>query len=138
MVSISLKYEGNLRCIASHDPSGNTLFTDAPIDNNGKGASFSPTDLLATSLGSCMLTIMGMAAEDCSLDISGTSVIVEKHMINQPVRRVHNLNVIVTLPHATYSNADLEALHHAAKNCPVMMSIHPDITVSFRLLVAEQ
>lgn len=138
MVSISLTYEGELRCKATHDPSGNALFTDAPIDNKGKGASFSPTDLLATSLGTCMLTIMGMAANARSLDISGTTVQVEKHMINQPIRRIDTLNVLLTLPKAAYSEADLEALHHAAKNCPVMMSIHPDIKVNYRLLVAEQ
>lgn len=138
MVTISLTYEGDLRCRATHDPSGNTLFTDAPVDNKGKGASFSPTDLLATSLGSCMLTIMGMAADARSLDISGTTVLVEKHMTNQPVRRVDSLHVTLTLPFATYTETDLEALRHAAKHCPVMMSIHPDITVNYRLLVAEQ
>lgn len=138
MVSISLTYEGELRCRATHDPSGNTIFTDAPIDNKGKGASFSPTDLLATSLGSCMLTIMGMAAEARLLDITGATVLVEKHMINQPIRRVDSLNVTLTLPNASYSEADLEALYLAAKNCPVMMSIHPDIKVNYRLLVGKQ
>ncbi|MGA1278112.1 MAG: OsmC family protein [Candidatus Kapaibacteriota bacterium] len=137
MVSISLVYEGELRCKAVHDPSGNMLITDAPIDNKGKGASFSPTDLLATSLGACMLTIMGIAAEARKLDISGTKVQVHKHMINEPVRRIGKLDVTIILPHYEYSESELKALHLAAQNCPVMMSIHPDTEVNFTLSKAE-
>jgi len=137
MVSISLVYEGDLRCRAVHNPSGNSLFTDAPIDNKGKGASFSPTDLLATSLGACMLTIMGIAAEARNMNINGTTVHVEKHMINEPVRRIGTLNVSIILPEKEYTESEMNAMHHAAKNCPVMMSIHPDINVNYTLSTAQ-
>lgn len=138
MVSISIEYAGDLRCHAKHDPSGNTLYTDAPIDNNGKGASFSPTDLLATALGTCIMTIMGIAAEKRSVNITGTKVTVKKYMINEPVRRIGTLDITIILPHREYSDGDMAAFHHAAKTCPVMMSIHPDIEVNYELTVAVQ
>ena len=138
MVSISIEYAGELRCIATHDPSGNSLFTDAPIDNKGKGASFSPTDLLATALGTCIMTIMGIAADARSVDIKGAKINVKKIMISEPVRRIGALKIDITLPNKEYSEGDMAAFHHAAKTCPVMLSIHPDIQVDYTLQVAEQ
>jgi putative redox protein len=137
MVSISIEYSGDLRCIATHDPSGNTLFTDAPIDNNGKGASFSPTDLLATALGTCIMTIMGIAANKRAIDITGTTVHVKKIMVNEPIRRIGALEISIALPKQNYSDGDMAAFHHAAKSCPVMMSIHPEIDVKYNLSVVE-
>lgn len=138
MVSMSIEYAGDLRCHAKHDPSGNTLYTDAPIDNNGKGASFSPTDLLATALGTCIMTIMGIAAEKRSVNITGTEVTVKKYMINEPIRRIGTLDITIILPHREYSDGDMAAFHHAAKTCPVMMSINPEIEVNYELTVAVQ
>ena len=138
MVSISIEYAGDLRCIATHHMSGTTLFTDAPIDNNGKGASFSPTDLLATALGTCIMTIMGIAASKRSMDITGTSVHVKKIMVNEPIRRIGALDISITLPKHDYSDGDMAAFHHAAKTCPVMMSIHPEIDVKYNLSVVKQ
>jgi putative redox protein len=138
MVSISIEYDGELRCKAIHDPSGNALITDAPIDNNGKGASFSPTDLLATALGTCIMTIMGIAAEKRSIDIKGTIVRVNKIMISEPIRRIGRLEITIILPSKHYSEGDMAAFHHAAKTCPVMMSINPEIDVQYSLNVAEQ
>lgn len=138
MVTISIEYAGELRCMATHDPSGNSLFTDAPIDNKGKGASFSPTDLLATALGTCIMTIMGIAAEARSIDIKGTTVNVKKIMVSEPMRRVGALEILITLPNQDYSEGDMAAFHHAATTCPVMMSIHPEINVDYSLIVAEQ
>ena len=138
MVTISIEYAGELRCMATHDPSGNSLFTDAPIDNKGKGASFSPTDLLATALGTCIMTIMGIAAEARSLNIKGTTINVNKIMVSEPKRRVGALEILITLPKQSYSESDLTAFHHAATTCPVMMSIHPEIKVDYSLIVADQ
>ncbi|OVE77356.1 osmotically inducible protein OsmC [bacterium F16] len=126
MVSISIKYEGQLRCGATHDPSAATLITDAPVDNCGKGESFSPTDLVATGLGSCVLTIMGIIAERNDIDISGTTVNVEKGMVVDPVRRIGSLKVQVQVPREL-SESDRKRLEHGALTCPVHKSLHPDI-----------
>jgi putative redox protein len=137
MVSISIEYTGELRCVATHDPSGNTLYTDAPIDNNGKGASFSPTDLLATALGTCIMTIIGIAANKRSVDVNGTTINIKKIMVNEPIRRIGALDISIVLPNHQYSDGDIAAFHHAAKSCPVMMSIHPEIDVQYTLSVAN-
>jgi putative redox protein len=137
MVSISIEYTGELRCVATHDPSGNTLYTDAPIDNNGKGASFSPTDLLATALGTCIMTIIGIAANKRSVDVNGTTINIKKIMVNEPIRRIGALDISIVLPNHQYSDGDMAAFHHAAKSCPVMMSIHPEIDVQYTLSVAN-
>ena len=134
MVEISVEYEGGFQCFAIHEPSRATLPTDAPKDNLGKGEAFSPTDLTATSLGVCMLTTMAIAAAKRSLDLdlSGTRAIVRKHMTTKPPRRIQRLEVSVTipLPETLPSRATLE---EAALNCPVALSLHPEIekTVTF-------
>src|SRR5262245_63925363 len=97
-VEIDVVYEGQLRCVATHGPSGTKLTTDAPVDNHGKGESFSPTDLVATALGTCVMTLMGIVAQRNNLDIAGTKVHVVKEMIQQPVRRIGALRVTVTVP----------------------------------------
>src|SRR5580698_322592 len=98
MVEIDITYEGDLRCSAVHGPSGTTLRTDAPKDNMGKGESFSPSDLVATALGSCMMTIMGIAARSLNVDLKGTQVTVQKEMVTTPLRRIGKLSVKIKVP----------------------------------------
>jgi putative redox protein len=128
MVEISVKYEGDLHCFAIHQPSRAELFTDAPKDNLGKGEAFSPTDLAATSLGVCMLTTMAIVAakQSLNLDLSGTRASVRKHMTATPPRRIQKLEVSmeIPLPETLPSRATLE---EAALNCPVALSLHPEI-----------
>lgn len=129
-VEIHITYEGQLHCAATHGPSGATLATDAPVDNQGRGESFSPTDLVATALGTCVMTIMGIVAERNQIDLAGTRIHVSKEMIQQPVRRIGRLPVIVTIPAekaAKVSATDRTKLETAARHCPVHQSLHPDI-----------
>ena len=98
MVQIQLTYEGDLRCRATHAPSGASVVTDAPVDNQGKGESFSPTDLVATALGTCMVTIMGIQAEKHGWDLRGTTVLVDKAMVASPERRIGSLTVVIRVP----------------------------------------
>lgn len=129
-VEIDIVYEGELRCVATHGPSRTTLTTDAPVDNHGKGESFSPTDLVATALGTCVMTLMGIIAQRHQLDITGTRVHVVKEMVQQPVRRIGALRVTVSVPAdkaARLSAADRAKMESAALHCPVHKSIHPDI-----------
>jgi putative redox protein len=124
-------YEGDLRTSGVHLQSSSTLETDAPTDNNGKGERFSPSDLLATSLASCMLTIMGIKAKNMEIDIKGIKVEVEKIMKSEP-RRVGGINLTFRIPGAL-KNADEKTktiLKNAAFTCPVAQSIHPDIDVN--------
>ena len=126
MVEISIRYLGGLRCEARHGPSGSVLVTDAPVDNEGKGESFSPTDLAATSLGTCMLTIMGIAARRLGVDLGETTVNVVKEMTSQPPRRIARLRVVFTIPLAA-AHEKREVLENAARSCPVHLSLHPDV-----------
>jgi putative redox protein len=128
MVAISIIYQGELHCQATHGPSGATLETDAPKDNNGKGESFSPTDLVATALGSCMLTIMGIAALNLNLDLSGTIVTVQKEMAPAPNRMISKLAVQINFPMAI-EDEHKKKLEHAALTCPVHKSLHPDVAM---------
>lgn len=129
-VEIDVLYRGSLRCEATHGPSQARVITDAPVDNHGKGESFSPTDLVATALGTCMLTIMGIVAERHQWDLTGTTVHVTKEMIQEPVRRIGKLTVTITIPAAQaalLSPTDRSRLENAALHCPVHHSLHPDI-----------
>jgi putative redox protein len=128
MVEIQIAYEGQLHCGATHVQSGTKIATDAPKDNHGLGQSFSPTDLLATSLGTCMMTIMGIVGNKNGIDLTGTKVRVLKEMTPQPPRKVAKLTVELTIPH--HVDADKRPmLENAAHTCPVRLSIHPDIEV---------
>jgi putative redox protein len=129
-VEINIVYDGGLRCTATHGPSKVTLQTDAPADNAGRGESFSPTDLVATGLGCCVMTIMGILADRAKLDIAGTRVHVEKHMSTEAPRRIARLPVTVTVPAskaAALSENDRTRLENGARHCPVHHSLHPDI-----------
>jgi putative redox protein len=133
VVEIQVTYQGQLRCQATHGPSRNQLLTDAPVDNQGRGESFSPTDLVATALGTCMTTIMGIAAEKHGWDIRGTRARVEKHMVADPDRRIGKLAVEIHVPHELGAR-ERTVLEKAALTCPVHKSLHPkvEIPVTFR------
>ncbi|MGA2441960.1 MAG: OsmC family protein, partial [Tepidisphaeraceae bacterium] len=126
MVEIQIAYLGNLRCSARHVDSGVTLLTDAPKDNLGNGESFSPTDLVATALGTCMLTIMGIAARRMDVDLSGATVVVSKEMSPAPIRRIARLAVTLRVP-APLTEEQRQKLQNAALTCPVHKSLHPDV-----------
>lgn len=126
MVNISIRYTGDLHCVATHGPSGTEIATDAPADNKGKGASFSPTDLVATALASCMATTAAIAMADHGVDLSGMTVTIEKHMSKDAPRRIVGLPSEVHIPHS--ANLPQRALiEHAILNCPVHRSLPPDI-----------
>lgn len=134
-VEITAIYEGKLRCVATHGPSQATVPTDAPVDNGGSGAEFSPTDLVATALGTCVMTTMGLVAARHEVDLTGMKVHVTKVMTQQPVRRIASLATIVTVPSSAVAEASMrDRLEAAAKKCPVHASLHPDIDapITFR------
>ena len=133
MVEIKVVYEGQLHCTATHGPSGMTLTTDATKDNMGKGESFSPTDLVATALATCIVTTMGIVAQRHGLDLSGTKVRVEKHMSTSGLRRIARLPVELHVPR-TFKDEDRQRLENAAHTCPVHKSLHPDVDapISFK------
>jgi putative redox protein len=127
-VEIKITYEGGLHCAATHGPSRNTLTTDAPMDNGGKGAAFSPTDLVATALGTCMATIMGLVAQRNNLNIDGLQIQVTKEMTAVPIRRIGSLKTrLVFPPGKPLSATDRAKLEAGAKACPVKQSLHPDV-----------
>ncbi len=125
-VQIDVIYQGGLRCAATHVPSGTTIFTDAPVDNHGKGESFSPTDLVATALATCVLTTMAIFAERHEIELRGSTVSVTKEMISTPVRRIARLKATIHIPLPT-THPHREALERAALTCPVHQSLHPDV-----------
>lgn len=128
MVEMDIVYEGELHCNAVHGPSGAAVATDAPVDNQGRGESFSPTDLLATSLGVCMMTIMGIRARGMQIDLRGTRIHVVKEMIADPRRRVRRVGLRFDLPAGVDPSRRAE-LEEAARTCPVALSVHPDLEV---------
>jgi uncharacterized OsmC-like protein len=129
MVEILIAYEGGLRCSAVHGPSGTNIQTDAPVDNHGQGAAFSPTDLTATSLGVCMMTVMGIAAKPRGIELCGTRLIVKKHMSQHPPRRIAAVDVDLFLPIPS-DHPDRGLLEKSGRECPVALSLHPDIKQS--------
>lgn len=134
MVEISLVYEGQLRSTARHLPSGTTLVADAPVDNHGRGESFSPTDLVATALGSCMLTYIGLAADKHAWDVVGTKISVKKEMVADPLRRIGRLIVDITLPRE-FDDKEMKILTNAVTTCPVKLSISDriEVPITFRV-----
>lgn len=120
------RYAGQLRTEATHVASGNAIQTDAPLDNHGRGEAFSPTDLTSTSLGACMMTVMGIVAERHQLDLAGSTFAVTKHMSAEAPRRIRQIDVRFQLP-AALAVADRALLERTARTCPVALSLHPDI-----------
>ncbi len=119
-------YEGNLRTRMTHLYSGTEVLTDAPLDNQGLAQAFSPTDLVATALGSCMISIMGIKARDMRIDLKGTEAEVAKVMASDP-RRISEIHVTVNFPPNNFSEKEKTILENAARTCPVAKSIHTDI-----------
>lgn len=128
MTLIDSRYEGQLRCSASHGPSGTQLETDAPSDNQGKGERFSPTDLVATALSTCMLTIMGIVADRHGWDLEGCSARVEKTMTSSAPRQIAKLTVWTSLP-AGLDDQQRAVLQRAAESCPVKRSLEGCVTM---------
>ena len=118
-------YQGALRTSCEHLRSGDVFLTDAPVDNNGKGEAFSPTDTVATGLASCMLTMMGMKADAHEVDFSNSTAMVTKHMASDP-RRISKIEIDLDLP-SNVSEKHRKILIHTANTCPVLFSLHPDI-----------
>jgi putative redox protein len=125
MVEINISYEGGLRCKAKHGPSGMEIVTDAPADNMGKGEAFSPTDLVATALATCIATTMAIVANRKGYDLPGLKIHVEKHMRTEAPRRIAKMPLIVRVP-LPADHQDRELLEKAAHGCPVHRSVHPD------------
>lgn len=130
MTSI-VEYTGELRTVCTHLRSENSFETDAPVDNKGKGERFSPTDLLATSLGTCMLTVMGIKARNMGFDLNGIKIEVEKIMKSEP-RRVSGINLFFHIPDQLkeVDEKTKQILKQTGRTCPVWLSIHPDIEVN--------
>lgn len=132
MPTIKSSYLGNLRTQANHLQSGNTIITDAPLDNNGKGESFSPTDLVCAALGSCMVTIMGIVAERENISLEGLSWEITKIMQASP-RKIQEVIVDFTWINPVDDQVFIQKLKNAARTCPVALSLDPAIkqTVNF-------
>ncbi|WP_336665016.1 OsmC family protein [Elizabethkingia meningoseptica] len=126
-----ITYTGNLRCESEHLQSGNNIITDAPTDNHGQGAAFSPTDLCATSLGQCMLTTIAILGKSKNINIEGATCDITKVM-NPTPRKIAEIVCDLKFP-SDYSDEEKQFIEHTALNCPVALSLHPDIkkTVSF-------
>ena len=129
-MTASISYEGNLRCNATHLQSSTAIETDAPTDNRGKGERFSPTDLVCTALGTCMITTMAMKASDMGIELKGTTVDVKKYMAPTP-RRIVKIDAVVSYPAMlSLSDESWDILKATGDNCPVIKSLHPDIEIN--------
>jgi len=126
MNTATARYAGQLRTEATHVASGKIIQTDAPIDNHGRGEAFSPTDLVSTALGSCMMTIMGIVAERHQWNLVDSTFSIVKHMSTEPPRRIAQIDVTFNLP-ASLSTSDRTLLERSAHTCPVTLSLHPDV-----------
>ncbi len=126
-------YTGDLSTKALHLKSGNIVITDAPIDNNGKGEAFSPTDLMATSLASCMITIMGISAKNHGIDMEGTTAEITKIMSTEGPRKIIEIIVGLEMPNKEYTTKERKILLAAAESCPVGRSLHPDLKQSITI-----
>lgn len=125
-MTATIIYKGELRCESTHLQSGTIIESDAPTDNKGKGEKFSPTDLLCVSLGTCVITTMGIKAADMNVNLEGTKLEVTKEMVSDP-RRVGRVIIKVVLPQLEISEKDKLILQRTGDNCPVHKSLHPDL-----------
>ena len=130
MATVTAKYLGDLRCECVHVASGTTLVTDAPVDNHGKGESFSPTDLCATALATCAMTIIGIYGQSHGLDLTGTTIEVTKTMSVDP-RRIGKIEVVLHMPDRDYTDEQKLMMERATLTCPVCLSLHPDVEQVF-------
>lgn len=129
-------YLGDLRTESEHVQSGMKMLTDAPTDNQGRGEAFSPTDTVATALATCMLTIMGIKARDLDLDLRGATALVQKTMAPDP-RRISRIEITFTFP-KSYGEKSKRIIERAAKTCPVLHSLHPEIDLEIGFTYGEQ
>ncbi len=132
MVEINVTYTGDLHCEAMHKPTGNKLITDAPPDNHGKGETFSPTDLLAASLGTCLLTIMGIASEERGINMKGATCRIEKHMSDDKPRRIVKLAAEIIFPEGI-PLAKRGLLEAVASSCPVSKSLRTELELDIKM-----
>ena len=130
MANMKAKYLGDLRVECTHIASGTTIITDAPVDNNGKGEAFSPTDLCSTALASCCMTIIGIYAKQHDVDVTGTEITITKVMSANP-RRIGKIEVILDMPDREYTDKQKTMIERAAHTCPVHLSLHPDVEQVF-------
>lgn len=130
MATVTAKYLGDLRTECVHVASGTKLVTDAPVDNQGKGEAFSPTDLCATALAACAMTIIGIYGRSHDVDVTGTTIEVTKTMNANP-RRIGKLEVVFTMPDREYTDKQKLLIERAAHTCPVHLSLHPDVEQVF-------
>ena len=136
MANFEVLYTTELRTEMTHLASGTKVLTDAPIDNQGKGEDFSPTDLASASLASCMLTIMGIAAREHGFNIDGTKALITKEMKSEP-RRIGRIIIELHFPHNDYSQKQKKILEHISTTCPVALSLHPDLEQEVKLIYLE-
>lgn len=126
-------YTGDLRTQATHLRSGQVIVTDAPTDNQGRGEAFSPTDLCATSLASCLLTIMGIKARDAGIDMTGTKISVNKIMSDEPPRRIVRIEMNMTMPDKPWTDEEKHILTEASSSCPVCRSLRQALETPLRI-----
>ena len=132
MSRANIVYQNNLRTEAEHIASGEKIITDAPVDNNGKGEAFSPTDLVATALGSCIITIMAISANKYDIDVTGTNASVKKIMVSDP-RRISEISIDINM-NKNIEEKDRKRLERSALTCPVHRSLHPDLEKKIRFI----
>ena len=128
-MTANIKYEGNLRCTCTHLESGTEILTDAPRDNHGNGEAFSPTDLVATALASCIVTTMAIKCRQMNLSIDGTTAEVKKIMASEP-RRISQIDIVLHMPDHPYTDKEKKILEHTALTCPVAVSLSADLIKS--------
>ena len=136
-VIVNVEYLGDLHCKVHHGPSGHEFITDAPLDNQGKGEFFSPTDLVGTAMGSCIATIMGIKARDNKIDIDGLKITVTKEMMNKPYRRINRLSLDFIFP-KRLNDKDFIIMRNVIKTCPVTRSLHPEIEIITQYRFADE
>ncbi|MGL5682769.1 MAG: OsmC family protein [Marinifilaceae bacterium] len=137
MATLIAEYKGDLHVTCEHLASGAVIETDAPIDNQGKGEAFSPTDLCVASLASCILTIMGIKAKTSGFDITGATIEGTKTM-NESPRRIGSIDFVITMPNKQYSEKERTILERVVDSCPVHLSLHPDISTNVVFIWAEK
>ncbi|HEY8399555.1 MAG TPA: OsmC family protein [Flavihumibacter sp.] len=129
-MTASVVYEGQLRCKATHLQSGSTVETDAPTDNRGKGERFSPTDMVCVALGTCAITTMGIRAQDMGIELAGTTIDIQKHMVSAP-RKIGKIDVVLRMPKTlNLSEKDRSLLETIGNNCPVAKSLSPETEIN--------
>jgi uncharacterized OsmC-like protein len=136
METVRTKYLGDLRTEATHVASGRSIITDAPVDNQGRGEYFSPTDLVATALGSCIMTIMGIAARQYSINLEGVSFKITKIMAENP-RRIGEIAIVFDFTMRDYTEKQKKVLEYCVKTCPVAQTLHPSVNQNVNLVFRD-